>query len=146
MFETALHQCLPENRILSHDLIEGCYIRSGLLSDVQLYEQYPSSYLTDMRRRHRWVRGDWQIAAWIFPKVPHLNEDRNKQGSVLPNSLSALSRWKLLDNLRRSIVPSATLLFLLAGWSFSRHPGLEQYGIRPDSSATAAFSLPDFVA
>lgn len=122
MFETALHQCLPENRILSHDLIEGCYIRSGLLSDVQLYEQYPSSYLTDMRRHHRWVRGDWQIAAWIFPKVPYLNEDKNKQGSVQPNSLSALSRWKLLDNLRRSIVPSATLLFLLAGWSFLPTP------------------------
>ena len=101
---------LPENRILSHDLLEGCYARSGLLSDVQLYEKYPNSYLTDVRRRHRWVRGDWQVAGWVLPSVPALG------GQRLKNPLSALSRWKILDNLRRSLVPIALLLLLLLGW------------------------------
>ena len=69
-FEKALGGRLPENRILSHDLIEGCYARSGLLSDVQLYEEYPSQYSMDVSRRHRWIRGDWQIASWLRSKVP----------------------------------------------------------------------------
>ena len=62
-FTSALDGCLPDNQILSHDLIEGCYARSGLLSDVQVYEQYPSRYGADVKRRHRWVRGDWQLLA-----------------------------------------------------------------------------------
>jgi cyclic beta-1,2-glucan synthetase len=66
-FEQTLED-LPENRILSHDLLEGCYARAGLLSDVQLYEKYPNSYRADMRRRHRWVRGDWQVAGWMLPR------------------------------------------------------------------------------
>ena len=61
-FERALKGRFPENRILSHDLLEGCYARAGLLSDVQLYEEYPSRYSADVSRRHRWIRGDWQIA------------------------------------------------------------------------------------
>ena len=60
-FEQALNGRFPENRILSHDLIEGCYARAGLLSDVQLYEEYPSRYSVDVSRRHRWIRGDWQL-------------------------------------------------------------------------------------
>ena len=71
-FEKALGGRLPENRILSHDLIEGCYARSGLLSDVQLYEEYPSQYSMDVNRRHRWIRGDWQIASWLRSVVPVL--------------------------------------------------------------------------
>ncbi len=70
IFERVLKGKFPENRILSHDLLEGCYIRSGLLSDVQLYEKHPVRYDTDMQRRHRWIRGDWQIAAWFLPFVP----------------------------------------------------------------------------
>ena len=67
VFEQALGGRFPENRILSHDLIEGCYARSGLLSDVQLYEDYPATYDADVARRHRWIRGDWQIAHWALP-------------------------------------------------------------------------------
>ncbi len=66
-FELAMKDTLPENRILSHDLLEGCYVRSGLITDVQLYEEYPHRYDTDMQRRHRWIRGDWQIAQWVLP-------------------------------------------------------------------------------
>ncbi len=112
VFERALGERFPENRILSHDLLEGCYVRAGLLSDVQLYEEYPAHYISDMRRRHRWIRGDWQIARWLLPGVPGL-----KRPSRLKNPLSALSRWKLLDNLRRSLVPAALTLLLILGWT-----------------------------
>ena len=110
-FERALAGRWPENRILSHDLLEGCYARSGLLSDVHLYEENPSSYSVDMSRRHRWIRGDWQLAGWLLPRVPGPGGRRQK------NPLSGLSRWKLLDNLRRSLVPPALTLLLLLGWT-----------------------------
>lgn len=109
-FEQALCSRLPENRILSHDLLEGCYARSGLLSDALLYEGFPSSYSADVSRRHRWIRGDWQVATWLLWRVPGMDADHH------PNPLSALSRWKLLDNLRRSLVPAALTLLLLLGW------------------------------
>ncbi|MDO9172475.1 MAG: cyclic beta 1-2 glucan synthetase, partial [bacterium] len=110
-FERALGGRFPENRILSHDLLEGCYARSGLLSDVQLYEDYPGDYLADTRRRHRWIRGDWQLLAWLWPLVPDAEPRRRR------NTLSALSRWKLGDNLRRSLAPPALTLLLLLGWT-----------------------------
>ena len=110
-FERALAGRCPENRILSHDLLEGCYARAGLLSDVQLYEEYPSCYSVDVSRRHRWIRGDWQIAGWLLPRVPGPGAQRQK------NPLSGLSRWKLFDNLRRSLVPSALTVLLLLGWT-----------------------------
>jgi cyclic beta-1,2-glucan synthetase len=110
-FERVLKGRFPENRILSHDLVEGCYARAGLLSDVQLYEEYPSRYNADVSRRHRWIRGDWQIARWLLPRVPGPGTSRQK------NPLSGLSRWKIFDNLRRSLVPSALTLLLLLGWT-----------------------------
>ena len=110
-FEQALKGRFPENRILSHDLLEGCYARSGLLSDVQLYEEYPARYGADVNRRYRWIRGDWQLAGWLLPWVP------GPDGRRLKNPLSALSRWKLFDNLRRSLVPAALTLLLLLGWT-----------------------------
>ncbi len=110
-FERAMGARLPENRILSHDLLEGCYARAGLLSDVQLYEEYPVHYLADVSRRRRWIRGDWQIAAWLLPHVPGPN------GRWLRNPLSGLSRWKIFDNLRRSLVSSSLTLLLLLGWT-----------------------------
>ena len=97
-FEQALGHRFPDNRILSHDLLEGCYARSALLSDTPLYEDDPASYLVDMRRRHRWIRGDWQIASWLFRRVPGVAGRRER------NPLSVLSQWKILDNLRRSLV------------------------------------------
>src|SRR2546422_1142196 len=110
-FERSLHGRLPGNLILSHDLLEGCYARAGLLSDVHLYEEYPSSYSADVSRRRRWIRGDWQIARWLLPRVPGLGGRRQK------NPLSGLSRWKIFDNLRRSLVPAAMMLLLLLGWT-----------------------------
>ncbi len=109
-FEHALSDRLPENRILSHDLLEGCYARAGLLSDVQLYEEYPSRYSADVSRQQRWIRGDWQLIGWLLPRVSGSGNRR------LRNPLSALSRWKLFDNLRRSLTSTALTLLLLAGW------------------------------
>jgi cyclic beta-1,2-glucan synthetase len=108
-FEAAIDDHFPENRILSHDLLEGCYARSGLLSDVQLYEDYPACYSADVSRRHRWIRGDWQIAQWLLPRVP------GPDGRLRRNPISVLSRWKLADNLRRSLVPAALTGLLVLG-------------------------------
>jgi len=110
-FERSLKGRFPENRILSHDLLEGCYARAGLLSDVQLYEEYPSRYSADVSRRHRWIRGDWQIASWLLPRVPASGASRQR------NPLSDLSQWKIFDNLRRSLAPLALTLLLLLGWT-----------------------------
>jgi cellobiose phosphorylase len=110
-FEMTLKGRFPENLILSHDLLEGSYVRSGLITDVQLYEEYPSLYSDDVKRRRRWIRGDWQIAPWLLRRVPGPNATRSD------NPLSMLSQWKLLDNLRRSLVPPALLLLLLSGWT-----------------------------
>lgn len=115
-FEKALGNRFPENRILSHDLLEGSYTRCAFASDVQLYEEYPSRYSTDIMRRHRWIRGDWQIATWFSPLAPDANRKLRK------NSISALSRWKIFDNLRRSLVPIAQLLLLLAVWTILPGP------------------------
>ncbi|MFN2378992.1 MAG: glucoamylase family protein, partial [Bacteroidales bacterium] len=115
-FEQTLKDRFPENRILSHDLLEGCYARSGLLSDVLLFEEYPSSYRADVARRSRWIRGDWQLLPWLFPILPRIN------GTSRKNPLSLLSWWKILDNLRRSLVPLALTLLLLAGWTILASP------------------------
>ncbi|WP_461595290.1 GH36-type glycosyl hydrolase domain-containing protein [Thiomonas sp.] len=109
-FEQATDGRFAENSILSHDLVEGCFARSGLISDVQLYEDYPSRYSADVSRRHRWIRGDWQLLPWLLPWVRTPGRRRAR------NPLSALSRWKILDNLRRSLVPAALLALLLLGW------------------------------
>jgi cellobiose phosphorylase len=111
LFEHTLKDRFPENRILSHDLLEGCYARSGLLSDVLLFEEYPAKYSTDVTRRSRWIRGDWQLIPWLLPVLPRLN------GNPRKNPLSVLSWWKILDNLRRSLIPAALTLLLLAGWT-----------------------------
>ncbi|HEY1172180.1 MAG TPA: glucoamylase family protein [Verrucomicrobiae bacterium] len=109
-FELAVSGKFPENRILSHDLLEGSYARSALVTDVQLFEDYPSRYSTDTKRRHRWIRGDWQIATWLLPRLPGLDVRRVK------NPLSDLSRWKIFDNLRRSLVPPAMVISFALGW------------------------------
>jgi len=116
-FEQVLEARFPLNRILSHDLLEGSYARSGLITDVELYERYPQTPALDARRRYRWIRGDWQIAEWLFPRVP--TEQARKES----NPLSGLSRWKIFDNLRRSLVPVALLALLLLGWTVFGQPG-----------------------
>ncbi len=100
----------PRNALLSHDLIEGAYARAGLVSDIEVIEDYPSHYSAYNRRKHRWLRGDWQIAGWMFPRVP------DESGTKVKNPISIISRWKIFDNLRRSLVEPATFLLLLLGW------------------------------
>ena len=109
-FSSSLRGRFPDNLILSHDLLEGSYARAALVSDVQFYENYPYRYTSDVRRRHRWIRGDWQIASWLLWRVP------GPGGLVLDNPISGLSKWKILDNLRRSLVTPAQILLLLLGW------------------------------
>ncbi len=109
-FERALKDRFPENRILSHDLLEGCYARAGLVSDVQLYDDYPARYDADVSRRHRWIRGDWQIASWLLHRVPGTGQEPQL------NPLSKLSQWKIFDNLRRSLVPVSMVALLAMGW------------------------------
>lgn len=105
-----LEQRFPQNFLLSHDLIEGAYARVGLLSDVEVIDDCPTHYVAMNKRKHRWVRGDWQICRWLLARVP------NESGKLVENPTSTISRWKILDNLRRSLVEPATFLLLVAGW------------------------------
>ncbi|HET7453113.1 MAG TPA: glucoamylase family protein, partial [Thermoanaerobaculia bacterium] len=108
-FEAALAGRVPENALLSHDLFEGSFARSALATDIEVFEDHPSSYDVYTRRQHRWIRGDWQLLRWLWPRVPDEHGRRK-------NDLSALSLWKIFDNLRRSLVPPALLLWLAAAW------------------------------
>ncbi len=118
-----LHQVLdrrfPRNALLSHDLIEGAYVRAGLVTDVEVIDDYPSRYAAHARRKHRWVRGDWQISQWITSRVP------DESGRLVSNPISTISRWKIFDNLRRSLVEPVTFLLLVCGWFFL--PGSARY-------------------
>jgi cyclic beta-1,2-glucan synthetase len=107
---TVLERRFPRDSLLSHDLIEGAYARAGLATDVEVIDDYPSHYSAYTRRKHRWVRGDWQIAQWLFSRVP--DETRR----YVRNPISTISRWKILDNLRRSLVEPITMVLLVAGW------------------------------
>jgi cyclic beta-1,2-glucan synthetase len=105
-----LHRRFPRNALLSHDLLEGAYARAGLASDIEVIEDYPSHYTAYNRRKHRWLRGDWQIAGWLFPVVS------DELGHPAANPISITSQWKILDNLRRSLVEPAIFLLLVVGW------------------------------
>ncbi|MCL4393718.1 MAG: cellobiose phosphorylase, partial [Chloroflexi bacterium] len=115
-FERSLAGRMPENTLLSHDLIEGIHGRVGLTTDVVLYEAYPAQYFVHMRRSRRWIRGDWQLLPWLFPRVPSAGK------GTIPNDLSAIARWKILDNLRRSLLAPALFVLFVAGWLWL--PGL----------------------
>lgn len=110
-FEQAMKHRVPENAVLSHDLYEGSFARSALVTDVELFDDYPGDFETYSKRGHRWTRGDWQILPWLLPWV------KNDQGKRVKNDLSIISRWKIFDNLRRSVVPVATLIWLLLAWT-----------------------------
>ena len=114
-FTAALEGLVPENALLSHDLFEGLHARVALVSDVELVDDYPSSVLAHARRQHRWIRGDWQILLWLFPFVP-------AQHGLKRNTLPMISRWKILDNLRRSLVAPGLLALLVAGWTILPGP------------------------
>ncbi len=127
-FERVMGERLPQNRILSHDLLEGCYARSGLVSDVQLVEESPARYDADADRRHRWIRGDWQVLGWLMPIVrvpaaePADGGGQRKRDTWVRNPLSGLSRLKIADNLRRSLTPAALSLLFLSGWTVLPSP------------------------
>jgi cyclic beta-1,2-glucan synthetase len=110
IFHQVLDRRFPRNALLSHDLIEGSYARAGLVTDIEVIDDYPSHYSAHTRRKHRWVRGDWQIAQWLFGRVP------DESGRMVPNPISTISRWKIFDNLRRSLAEPVTFLMLFLGW------------------------------
>ncbi len=110
-FTAALAGRVPENRLLSHDLFEGSFARTGLCTDQHLVDDYPPNYLTFAARQHRWVCGDWQIARWIWRTVP------DASGRAVPNTLPAIARWKILDNLRRSLLAPSLVVLFAAGWT-----------------------------
>lgn len=105
-----LNHRFPRNALLSHDLIEGAYARAGLTTDIELIDDYPTHVSAYNRRKHRWVRGDWQIAQWMFSHVPE------ESGRWVANPISYVSRWKIFDNLRRSLVEPFTFILFIAGW------------------------------
>ncbi len=107
---TVLGHRFPPNALLSHDLIEGAYARAGLAADIELIDDYPSHLSAYSRRKHRWVRGDWQIAPWMFGRV------RDESRHWVANPISEISRWKIFDNLRRSLVEPFTFILFVAGW------------------------------
>jgi hypothetical protein len=115
IYEVAiLHEVLdrrfPRDSLLSHDLIEGAYARAGLATDIEVIDDYPSHYSAHTRRKHRWLRGDWQIVQWLSTSVP------DESGRMTPNPISMISQWKMLDNLRRSLIEPVTFLLFVLGW------------------------------
>jgi len=111
VFEEVMDGRAPDNIILSHDLFEGSFARCALVSDIELFDDYPADYDTFAKRGHRWVRGDWQISLWVLPWV------LNSQRKWVKNDLSFISRWKIFDNLRRSLVPVAAIIWLFLAWT-----------------------------
>jgi cyclic beta-1,2-glucan synthetase len=109
-FQKSLQNKVPDNTLLSHDLFEGLYGRAGLVTDIVFYEEYPPNYASHVKRLHRWVRGDWQLLPWLFPQVPI------RKGNREENSFTTIDKWKIFDNLRRSLLSPTTMLSFIAGW------------------------------
>ena len=110
-FEAALAGRVPENALLSHDLFEGIFARAGLVTDIELFDEFPPHYATATARQHRWARGDWQLLPWI------LGHARDANGDRIRASIPPISRWKMLDNLRRTLSAPAAFMTLIAGWT-----------------------------
>lgn len=110
-FHTILTGRLPENQILSHDLLEGVFVRTAFASDIELHDSFPENYVLFCKRQHRWIRGDWQILGWLKSKI-YDSKERSE-----PNPLSLINRWKIFDNLRRSLVPIASIFILILSWA-----------------------------
>src|ERR1700722_12199823 len=117
--QRVLEHRFPQNALLSHDLIEGAYARVGLVTDIELIDDYPSHFSAYSRRKHRWMRGDWQIMRWLRWRVPDF------YGNMIPNPISLISQVKILDNLRRSLLEPSLVLLLLGGWLWL--PGRPEY-------------------
>lgn len=112
-FHTILSGHFPDEHLLSHDLIEGAFVRVAFASNICLFDIHPKDYLSWIKRQHRWMRGDWQIIDWLMPTVPIGG------GKTERNPLSWLNRWKIFDNLRRALLPIALVLLLTVGWAIS---------------------------
>ena len=117
-FEAALAGRVPDGALLSHDLFEGVFARAGLASDVEVVEEYPSRYDAGALRHHRWARGDWQLLPWIFGGGPAVADGAG------PPAMPMIGRWKMIDNLRRSLSAPAAVASLLAGWMMPFHAAL----------------------
>lgn len=115
-FHSILSGRFPENQILSHDLLEGAFVRTAFASDIELHDTFPENYVLFCKRQQRWIRGDWQIAGWLHNKI------YNAKGILETNPLSFINKWKIFDNLRRSLVPIASVTILLLSWT-SHSPG-----------------------
>jgi cyclic beta-1,2-glucan synthetase len=115
-FHATAGRAFPENHILSHDLIESNFARCGLVTDVEVFDDFPARYHAYAKREHRWVRGDWQLLPWLWRTVP-------TAAGRMRNILTPLGRWKVLDNLRRSLVPAGLVLLLALGWTVLPGPG-----------------------
>ena len=111
LFEAALAGRIPENTLLSHDLLEGIFARAGLASDIEVIDEFPARYDVAIARQHRWTRGDWQLLPWICGWGQTSNGDRRLRAIPL------IGRWKMIDNLRRSLSAPASFLALVAGWT-----------------------------
>ena len=107
-FQTVLNKRVPENTLLSHDLFESLFARAALITEIELLDDYPSSYHTYAKRQHRWTRGDWQIIRWLLPKKTTIN------GNTFTDRLPLIARWKIFDNLRRSLVAPSLFIWLIA--------------------------------
>ena len=139
-FHRLLSGRFPTAHLLSHDLLEGSHVRVGLATDIELLDVFPSSYIAWWNRQHRWIRGDWQIIDWLKPRVPVGG------GRIEPNPLSISNRWKIFDNLRRSLVPPAMVGPSPGG--LVSHPGadaVERHHRRRDVVVSPEFSPCAFV-
>ncbi|MEY2931467.1 MAG: hypothetical protein RL033_2216 [Pseudomonadota bacterium] len=108
-FQRAMSGRTPENRLLSHDLFEGIFAHAALATDVEVLDEQPAAYDVQVGRQHRWVRGDWQLLPWLLPRVPTVAGTRK-------NDLRLHDVWKILDNLRRSLLPPGLVLLLASSW------------------------------
>ncbi|MBV6716892.1 GH36-type glycosyl hydrolase domain-containing protein [Paenibacillus chitinolyticus] len=111
VFAELLCERIPDNTVLSHDLLEGGFMRAALLSDIELIDDHPAKFVSYQKRLHRWVRGDWQLVCWLFSRIC------DRRGVLRPIDLSFLTRWQMLDNLRRSLLPPAVFVLLVLAWT-----------------------------
>jgi len=131
VFRDILRDVVPENAVLSHDLLEGSYVRAALVSDLELVDAYPTKYNAYIARLHRWIRGDWQLIPWLGQTV------LNKRKEIIKNPLSYISIWKIADNMRRSLVAPSLVLLIILGMSIL--PGSVFYWL---GSVAIVISLP----